>query len=719
MIIKNMYKFYRNHLVLRFITYGLVFLILFSMFYYGFNLYQEIENCQSMLIEERDDFKNHINNNVLEKSLFLKGLNENFSLISISFTNRDIEFISNEISFIEKNTVYSDVYYIDLERGVLLSSNKIENVNYLSRYFNDLSWYESSLKYLRSETSRVLMHNGYNKYVALSIPIIDGENLLGYIIGKIDLDILKGNAFFNFDYETCFSYQVVDQKNEEIFNYNLIENEKEYWYNKLIIKLTERNTNYSSHVYDGSIFTYWKYNIHIDYGFLEAKVMDKFINFIFYFFPVYLLLLVLIYNIYVKYKKEILIDFNYNRKKQVERIKKHLKNPELFLFFFEVDNISMINNIYGYDFGNEVIIALAEEFLDHPLHDSDHFMYLGSDNFLSVIDFSNWEQARNYLDVLLEEYNSKELEVKGKKVKIKLNFILYRFDQQVFEIEYLEKHIDKVLRLLDLVFIRGSSNYSLYKDYSAVEKTYSEHIEIKNFLFRIIENEAVEPFIQPIVDLETKETYGYEVLMRIQDEDFYLAPYPYIKTAEKFNLIKKIDYIMIKKTMNIFSNLSEKPKVSFNLSSIELISMDHLKSLVDLIKSYNYPNIITFEITETKAIEDFSLIVENLGYLKKQGFNISLDDFGTGFSNLETLTKIENSCDYIKIDGSFIRNIQDKKQLYIVQSIVSLAKAFEKKVIAEFVEDKEVELILKDLGIHYGQGYLYSKPKKITELIEL
>lgn len=117
------------------------------------------------------------------------------------------------------------------------------------------------------------------------------------------------------------------------------------------------------------------------------------------------------------------------------------------------------------------------------------------------------------------------------------------------------------------------------------------------------------------------------------------------------------------------------------------------------------------EITETQSIKNLDSLASIMHCYKKLGIKFSIDDFGTAFSSIQYLKRIP--ANYIKIDGSFIRDINDKEQnFYLVQSILNMSKAFNMATIAEFVESEQILNTIKDLGIDYVQGYYIGKPAK-------
>ncbi|MDX4013285.1 EAL domain-containing protein, partial [Aliarcobacter skirrowii] len=130
-----------------------------------------------------------------------------------------------------------------------------------------------------------------------------------------------------------------------------------------------------------------------------------------------------------------------------------------------------------------------------------------------------------------------------------------------------------------------------------------------------------------------------------------------------------------------------------------------------------YPNIskkLVIELVESESIVDYKIAIEFIKRVKSKGCKIAIDDFGSGYSNFEYLVKLE--ADYIKIDGSLIKNIVTQKESFaVVSTIVNFAKQMEIKTIAEFVENEEIYKIIKNIGVDFSQGYYFTQPKKELE----
>ncbi|MFT4807420.1 MAG: diguanylate cyclase (GGDEF)-like protein [Paraglaciecola sp.] len=253
------------------------------------------------------------------------------------------------------------------------------------------------------------------------------------------------------------------------------------------------------------------------------------------------------------------------------------------------------------------------------------------------------------------------------------------------------------------------------KDDFIVEK--QRQMRMVSHVSDALENKKIVLFRQAIIPVDTHSnlTY-YEVLMRVKHEGVFKSPWPYLQAAESFHLITKIDRYIVTETVNyLHANAHETAKYSVNLSGQSLSDPRLPDFFDDLFKRTGFkPNRLGFEITETDLIQNFTIALANVQYLRSQGCKISLDDFGTGMSSYAYLSELE--IDTLKIDGTFIKGIdKDKQKQAIVDSMIMLSTQLGFKTVAEFVETNEEYATLKRSGIEYCQGYLLHKPELFFE----
>ena len=243
------------------------------------------------------------------------------------------------------------------------------------------------------------------------------------------------------------------------------------------------------------------------------------------------------------------------------------------------------------------------------------------------------------------------------------------------------------------------------------EQLINEVLLIKNAL----NDSSIIPFLQPIIDAKDNSIYKFESLMRIPDENGNIVYpiYPILQTAKKIYLYHELMKQMIVKTFDIFKDFDY--SFSVNISYEDISDKHFPEFLQEQLENFPNPHRVTFEILETDMIIDFEVILSFIQKVKSFGCQIAIDDFGSGYSSMENVLKLKP--DYIKIDGSLIKNIDTSIESYtIVKSIITIAKELNAKTIAEFVHNKAVYQVLKELDIDYLQGYYTGMPFSSTEL---
>ncbi len=246
-----------------------------------------------------------------------------------------------------------------------------------------------------------------------------------------------------------------------------------------------------------------------------------------------------------------------------------------------------------------------------------------------------------------------------------------------------------------------------------LEKMHSR-LAWKERIFKGIREDRFVPWFQPLLDLKTYGISHYEALARLVSEDGkVLLPGAFIDIAERFGIVGLIDRVIIEKTMRA---QAEEMKAGRNLSFGMNLSGKDLgdAELLDFIKrkireTGAEPEMLVFEITETAAIGDLEKAIRFVKSLKETGCRFSLDDFGVGFTSFTYLK--EMPVDYIKIDGSFIRKLDENPDdQVLVKAMTEMARGLRIKTIAEFVENEKTLSILSSFGVDYAQGYLIGKP---------
>lgn len=257
-----------------------------------------------------------------------------------------------------------------------------------------------------------------------------------------------------------------------------------------------------------------------------------------------------------------------------------------------------------------------------------------------------------------------------------------------------------------------------YVDYSQIEFKSKESLEdeenILNVLNYAILSDTIIPYFQGIYDNEQQCINKYEALMRIEDVDgkIYL-PYQFMEIAKKYHLYSRLSTRMIEKVFDLFEGSSF--EISINLSVYDISYQSVSSYIIDKLSRMKNCNNFVFEILEDESFKDMEILKKFLTDVRKFGVKIAIDDFGIGYSNFMAIAQM--APDYIKIDGSIVRNImKDDLCKKVLENIVFLGKQLEVKVIAEFVEDNSIQDEVLKHNIQYSQGYYFSTPTPYSNL---
>ena len=225
---------------------------------------------------------------------------------------------------------------------------------------------------------------------------------------------------------------------------------------------------------------------------------------------------------------------------------------------------------------------------------------------------------------------------------------------------------------------------------------------------KAVQESRILPYFQPIVNNRTNKIEKYECLARLIDENQKIvSPVIFIPIAKNIKVYNDITKIIIEKSFDTFENNNF--EFNINLSSEDMINSKIFHFIIEKLKTSKAANRVTFELLESEVVKDFKKIEHFINEVKRYGAKIAIDDFGSGFSNFSYLLKMKT--DYIKIDGSLIKNIDvDKQSLLVVETIVDFAKKLDVKTVAEYVHSSVVMDKVQELKIDYSQGFYIDEP---------
>ncbi|MDO8707074.1 EAL domain-containing protein [Pseudomonas sp.] len=237
-----------------------------------------------------------------------------------------------------------------------------------------------------------------------------------------------------------------------------------------------------------------------------------------------------------------------------------------------------------------------------------------------------------------------------------------------------------------------------------------------------VRDKQFEPFFQPKVDFATRRISGAEALARwVHPQHGVIAPYCFIPLLERAGKIDELTFLILEKAAEACRLLHDKGHaltISVNLSLVSLTDTELASKIRQVVLNAGIdPHYIILEITESAAMTTIAPALENLARLRMNGFGLSIDDYGTGYSSMKQITRIAFS--ELKIDQSFVKNITDDDGLRIVvESSIALARKLQMKSTAEGVETQQDWDTLKEMGCDTAQGYLIARPMNLNSFIE-
>ena len=270
----------------------------------------------------------------------------------------------------------------------------------------------------------------------------------------------------------------------------------------------------------------------------------------------------------------------------------------------------------------------------------------------------------------------------------------------------------------------ASENICFFDEEVHKKKEFENFVESN--MQQALDSNCFEMVLQPKVDLDTNLVVSAEALVRWKLEDgTYLPPSSFVGIFEKNRFCSKLDFYMLRKAIQQIRkwiDMGIQPvNISVNQSKIVFYHENYISELKSLLKEYDVSaSYITLEVLESTVIEDFKLFNQILSEVKKLGFSVSLDDFGSGYSSLNVLSKLD--IDELKIDRIFLHTdseLENKKTKLILEAIINIAKKSNIRVVVEGVESIEDDRFIRCIGANVGQGYYYSRPLAIDAFNDL
>lgn len=411
-----------------------------------------------------------------------------------------------------------------------------------------------------------------------------------------------------------------------------------------------------------------------------------------------------------------------NRQKLYEDIKNN--DDHIILIALNINKFGEFNSFYGHKVGDKLLQEYAEllEVNLKQINKSSCAYRLNGNTFALLITFSepNPEYAASF-DLILKEIHYALTQHQFDVDNIQINFnVRFGISSDKRKSENKSAYAESLISNSETA-LQEAKNRDLailfYKDIPNIKETYQVNLKwskrLRDILIHKKNGAKIVSYFQPIYNLKTGEIKKYEALVRIQDKEKLHTPFEFLKAAEQLQLLSKLTRFVLTDLLEALKNSDYSG--SINLSNQDLCDAQLMEFFQEQCQSYKVdPSRITLEILEDELMYESVLIIQKW---KKLGYKIAIDDFGVGYSNFKKLQLIE--ADYIKIDGSLIKNLVNTEQdVRIVCSIASYAKAINAEVIAEFVSNEDIFEKLKQMSIDYAQGFFIGKPNQTFDILK-
>lgn len=391
------------------------------------------------------------------------------------------------------------------------------------------------------------------------------------------------------------------------------------------------------------------------------------------------------------------------------------ENQSLLVFVMDLDRFKAINDTLGHQAGDIVLTTVAKR-IKHRLRDSDTVARFGGDEFVFLLRLDNGEKNAPKIAKSLIEAVQKPIEVGKTLVNVGSSIGIACCPDAGVDLVALLGCADKAMYEAK----QGGLGFYIHDDKNKGQPTRGPRL-MANDLRAAIEQEQLELYYQPKIDMRTLKICGVEALARWRHpERGIIMPDDFIPLAERSSLIgpftsKTVSLAIAQ--LQLWQDIGVPYSISVNLSPRSLHVLALAEEVIEQLNNWQQlAGSLVFEVTESELMVDADLATRTLTRLASLGSAVSIDDFGTGYSSLSCLNTLP--VNELKIDRSFVSNMHTHKEnLTIVRSIIDLAHNLDMSVVAEGVETMQDWDTLVELGCDYAQGYYISRPLPVDDLI--
>jgi EAL domain-containing protein (putative c-di-GMP-specific phosphodiesterase class I)/GGDEF domain-containing protein len=558
--------------------------------------------------------------------------------------------------------------------------------------------------------------------IVLAKAIYKDDKVIGFIETKLCLykllDLLKKTTLYNIDIIDSDGTFVSTKVNNkiELLNYNVSQKYKKEIANQII----NNNEYIGTKIYSAKIEGFdnnqsLKILMSLKFEKLTSKEQDNrqiilytMIAFILLASPIVVYFSKLPDRLLSELKEQLVTDKLTNFPNRVQLFQDLGTNKDNIIMLIYIENLKKLLSVYGYETIDEIMIKVSKA-IDEYIGGShiEYKVYVFANHNIAIKFKYSSDNNLNYISRSIHNHLERIYITLENGIDISLDIAIgisdpYNIKNSNDEFKEAEIALERAVSSKSdiVIFDYKSSIISKNKELLETVKTIKQCIESRNIILHY----------QPIYNNKTKKIEKYETLMRIEDNDGYiLYPNSFLDVAKDAKKYQKLTNIMVDKSFRYFKDKDY--EFSINLSADDIYTDGFIDYISNKINEYKISQKLVIEIVESESIHNYDKFHDFIKLMKKLGCKIAIDDFGSGYSNFEHIINLSDYIDYIKIDGSLIKNIvSDTKSQILVNNIQILSNSLKIKTIAEFVENKEILEYISDLDIDYSQGYYISKP---------
>lgn len=375
-------------------------------------------------------------------------------------------------------------------------------------------------------------------------------------------------------------------------------------------------------------------------------------------------------------------------------------NEPMSLILLNIDAFSMINDVYGFEVGDQMLLQFSQILYDVSCPECKIYR-LEADIFAALTSHKEVQDVQ------------KEV-IRIQSTIIKHSFLINGIEHRInVTMGVVEQDIGNMIQKAEIALREARkmsrNRVQVYSDNLTVIKQIKENTKWTKWLKDALDNDKIIPYYQPIVDCKSGEILKYEALVRLERDGVVYTPYNFLSTARYAGLLYQITQRVFEQTCKRFSTNSL--HFSVNITDQDLVEPDFIGFIERTREHYGIEvDRIYFEILEDSSILANPIAEKHLNELTSMGYHLCLDDFGVQCSNFAQLGNLDLAI--VKIDGTYIKDIDvNTKSQTVTESILFFTHKIGVKTVAEFVHSPQVYEIVKTMGIDYAQGYFIGEPK--------